>query len=143
MNPLAPPSDAVFDREVTCVRKGTGFTGCTGYLHGYLHVTEPGAKGGERTPERNGSGGRTTGRNQSSARSPEMLPWRLALVKSLPIWKMAMVRFKNQRQWVPPRLCDSGLSEQWASPPRVACRGLVHCCHYIQIVSFTSDAKES
>ena len=71
MNPLAPPSDAVFDREVTCVRKGTGFTGCTGYLHGYLHVTEPGAKGGERTPERNGSGGRTT----ESGSKPKLSPF--------------------------------------------------------------------
>ena len=33
---------------------------------------------------------------------------------------------RNQRQRVAPRLCDSGLSKQWASPPRVACRGLVH-----------------
>ena len=26
MNPLAPPTDAVFDREVKCVRRGAGFT---------------------------------------------------------------------------------------------------------------------
>ena len=34
MNPLSPPTDAVFDREVKCVRRGAGFTvGNTASVH--------------------------------------------------------------------------------------------------------------
>ncbi len=35
---VSHPSDVVFDHMVKCVKKGTGFTGCTRNLHGYPEV---------------------------------------------------------------------------------------------------------